>query len=450
MHRFQDFKGFANAELNLFRPLTVLIGPNGSGKSNIVEGIKLFSYVASGGPLSGIVDVGRSSGTNLVIRGGLQSCPRYGKDSFVLSFSGIVTIHGEKKKACWEVEIQVKPRPFVASERLYFLEYTPVPEEDPEDSGDPFYVRGEIDIFRAIGRRQQWSLRKTEVEYKSSWQDKEYASAQVGSDKSVISQYHKFAEDSKLPYDYYLLVDLIINFNLKVPITLNPDPALIRGYERISGGELMENGSNLSAVLYALSEGTEDQKTTLNRLADRIAQLPDEPYGSIDFVRTDLDDVIFGFKDKETDRLVDARLLSDGTLRTLAVLTALETVAQGSLLIIEEFDNGLHPSRIQMLTEALSDCCTRRGIRVLVTTHNPATLDALNQDQLDGVVMCVWDKELKAFNLVRLADLPQYVEILESGRLGDLVTRRAIERYLEPNFEEDRTREALEWLDSLG
>ena len=43
--------------------------------------------------------------------------------------------------------------------------------------------------------------------------------------------------------------------------------------------------------------------------------------------------------------LVDARLLSDGTLRMLAVVTALETVPTGSRIIIEEFDNGLHPSR---------------------------------------------------------------------------------------------------------
>ncbi|MDY6851136.1 MAG: AAA family ATPase [Thermodesulfobacteriota bacterium] len=59
MHHFGNFKGFESAELDLFEPLTVLIGPNGSGKSNAIEGIELLSYIARGGLLHEISDVGR-------------------------------------------------------------------------------------------------------------------------------------------------------------------------------------------------------------------------------------------------------------------------------------------------------------------------------------------------------------------------------------------------------
>ncbi|TGN99723.1 hypothetical protein PN36_34815 [Candidatus Thiomargarita nelsonii] len=104
-----------------------------------------------------------------------------------------------------------------------------------------------------------------------------------------------------------------------------------------------------------------------------------------------------------------ANLLSDGTLRSLAVLTALETVEPHSLVVIEEFDNGLHPSRIQALIKAIVDCCQRQLINVVVTTHNPATL--------------------------------RYPEL--RGQLGELVTRRVIEQYLVPNFELERQKEAL-------
>ena len=43
MHRLTDFKNFAQAEVNLFEPLTILLGRNGSGKTNLLEGIELFN-----------------------------------------------------------------------------------------------------------------------------------------------------------------------------------------------------------------------------------------------------------------------------------------------------------------------------------------------------------------------------------------------------------------------
>ena len=60
---------------------------------------------------------------------------------------------------------------------------------------------------------------------------------------------------------------------------------------------------------------------------------------------------------KETSggKLIDARLLSDGTLRMLAIVTALETVPKSSRIVIEEFDNGLHPSRAELLVRTLSE-----------------------------------------------------------------------------------------------
>lgn len=45
MHYFNNFKGFAQAELDLSQPLTILIGPNGSGKSNVIEAVELLSFI---------------------------------------------------------------------------------------------------------------------------------------------------------------------------------------------------------------------------------------------------------------------------------------------------------------------------------------------------------------------------------------------------------------------
>jgi predicted ATPase len=71
MHNFENFKGFAKAELELSKPFTILIGPNGAGKSNVIEAIELLSFIAYGGPLHEITDLGRGN-YGLQIRGSLS------------------------------------------------------------------------------------------------------------------------------------------------------------------------------------------------------------------------------------------------------------------------------------------------------------------------------------------------------------------------------------------
>ena len=201
-------------------------------------------------------------------------------------------------------------------------------------------------------------------------------------------------------------------------------------------------------MLYALSTGDETQQTSLDRLLSQISQLPDEPYEEFRFTTTDLGDVIFGLREK-TGYTINAHSLSDGTLRTLAILTALETVQAGSHVIVEQFDNGLHPSRVGVLTSAIAEAIERRDLRVLVTTHNPATMNNLTPEQMKGVVLCTSSEEKQAADLVALESLPRSDELLERGQLGDLASRRVIEQYLAPEFEEQQRQNMLKWVKTL-
>lgn len=47
--------------------------------------------------------------------------------------------------------------------------------------------------------------------------------------------------------------------------------------------------------------------------------------------------------------------MSDGTLRFIAILTALLTLPQWTQLVIDEIDNGLHPSRSDLLLRMLRE-----------------------------------------------------------------------------------------------
>ena len=87
----------------------------------------------------------------------------------------------------------------------------------------------------------------------------------------------------------------------------------------------------------------------------------------------------------------DATLLSDGTLRVLAIGAALLTARKGSLVVIEEIDNGVHPSRAGQLLKHISDIAKRRDLRVLISSHNPALLDATPDEAVGDVVFCYRD-----------------------------------------------------------
>jgi hypothetical protein len=87
------------------------------------------------------------------------------------------------------------------------------------------------------------------------------------------------------------------------------------------------------------------------------------------------------------DILVDhepmpARLASDGTLRVLALLAALYDQSSSGLLMVEEIENGLHPSRLGELLERIAQ---RVGVtgkawrQVILTTHSPVVVSTLYQ-----------------------------------------------------------------------
>jgi predicted ATPase len=421
MHSFQNFKNFTHAEnLDLFNPLTVLIGSNGVGKSNLLEAIELLGFLANGGLLHEISDMGQNG--KIEVRGGLQASPSNQEKRFSLRFSGSVHFGGIVKKFQYEISICTnEPQAFICNEVLQI-------DEKP--------------LFKTI----ESSSSVHTVEYNHFSRGGKKPQASISPIQSALSQYKAFAIKNK-KFSESLNVVNTIQHHLKASFIFDPNPKLMREYERIGNRILVKNGANLSAVLYGLSNGTEEEKQSLSRLLNWIQHLPDEPYERFEFVVVkQLNDVIFGFKIQETGELMSAKVLSDGTLRCLAVLTALETVDTHSRIVIEEFDNGLHPSRVKVLVEAIEECCTRRKLNVLVTTHNPATLNTLSKKQLQGVVLCHWDKEEKSSKLTPLHDLPYQDELLARGQLGDLVTRQMIETYLAPNFEKERQEKAQAWL----
>ncbi len=235
---------------------------------------------------------------------------------------------------------------------------------------------------------------------------------------------------------------------LRNVVFLDPRPALMRDYVYLKDDQIKEDGSNLSAVLYRLSQTTEEK----NKLLGFIKSLPEQDITDIQFIETDRNDVMVRLVETfgQSSRNVDAPLLSDGTLRVLAIGATLLTAPTGSLVIIEEIDNGVHPSRAETLVRQLEVIASERKLRVLLTSHNPALLDALPDSALADVVACYRDPDEGDSRLVRLGDLDRYPELVAQGPLGQLMTRRILDRFLkDKTTEQERETKAMDWFEQL-
>jgi predicted ATPase len=187
-----------------------------------------------------------------------------------------------------------------------------------------------------------------------------------------------------------------------------------------------------------------------------IASFPEQNITGVEFIETPRGEVMVRLTETfgPRERPVDAPLLSDGTLRVLAVAAALLSAPEGSMVVIEEIDNGVHPSRAHRLMRDIRAIASERKLRVLLTTHNPALMDALPDEALGDVVFCYRDPAEGDSRLVRLKDLERAPSLLAQGTLGDLVTRGVLDRFVKdrpaPDEERRRHRAWLKELEQIG
>jgi predicted ATPase len=243
--------------------------------------------------------------------------------------------------------------------------------------------------------------------------------------------------------------DLILDIKiLKKLFFIDAIPAAMRGYSEKSDLPLYDHGNNLSSVLYYLCQDPTQKQTIL----DFIQSLPEQAISNIDFIETPRDEVMVTLTETfgHQERTYDASVLSDGTLRVLAIAAALLSAPDGSLIVIEEIDNGVHPSRAQQLLANIRNIADRRNLRVLLSTHNPALMDALPDEALSDVVFCYRDPEDGDSRLTRLGDIDNFPGLVSQGPLGHLVTTGVVDRFIKhPTTPEERKQKALQWLQTF-
>jgi predicted ATPase len=206
---------------------------------------------------------------------------------------------------------------------------------------------------------------------------------------------------------------------------LRLEPDRMREYGRRKA-PLGEAGSNLSGVLAELCTDPELKENLTEWLIEFCAP----ELEGVDFVEVkELGDVMAIFVEKD-GRRISARSISDGTLRFLGTLLALRTAEPGSVVLIEEIEAGLHPTRIRLLVQYLEAVTQARGIQVIATTHSPVVLQWLSDETLRDVVAFGRIPEHDGTLMRRLGDLPHFNEAVARAGIEELFTTGWLEMAL--------------------
>ena len=100
--------------------------------------------------------------------------------------------------------------------------------------------------------------------------------------------------------------------------------------------------------------------------------------------------------------------------------------------------------------QKISDIATERDLRVLISTHNPALLDALPDEAIPEVTFCYRSPQDGSSCLLRLQDMPDYPDLVAQGPVGALMTAGIIDRFAKNRrSEKERIDESLAWLEEI-
>jgi len=389
-------------------PLTLLVGRNGSGKSNVLDALAVLSALASGATLRDALDGGPSGP---LVRGGSEGCAPLGSDSFQIGCS--FDISGVSYRL--DLEVAVRPSVQIRSERLWTTRRGGARHGEHQDllkTDEPRPDSGDI-----VAR---WDNRKQGPNPAITFRASQMLTAQVATRLPATSQAGRHVRD---------IAEQVIEA-LSSLFMLDPVPHQMREYHPEKDVRLRRNAENLSPVLANLLKDDSTRSVLLNM----IRSLSEAQVLEMNAVASELGDVMVTIQEQigPAAQPTPARLMSDGTLRFLAIAAALIDLSQfngevekaggdGRMLVVEEIESGLHPSQVAVLLNQLRES-TKSGVQTVATTHSPAVLNALDGSDHSSVVVCSrndsgWSKA------TRLTDFPDYFEVVGRSPLGTAAVR---------------------------
>ena len=383
----KNILSFRDTEVAL-RPLNILIGPNASGKSNLIETVSvlqsaprdLAGFFRKNGPVS-----------DWVWKGGSER----GEESRIAEVEAVIDNpdgeHPAEKSLKYAIRIaDSNERLQVVGEKLENIAPYEAGQAEPH-----FYLSAENGRARVSQRRSPDAVAPHTLLTPDNFNPA----------KSVLSEIRSVFNFPVLTRTAHRFSSMKIYRNLNVgrnsparrPQATDGEADFLR--EDLGNLALMVNNIQGSQTGALMDE-------YLNRFYEGYGRLHSRVFGGA---------IQLAVNESGMSDSIPATRLSDGTLRFIALLTALCHPNPPDLVCIEEPELALHPDAMPMLADLLERASERT--QIIATTHSPDLVDQFTTNP-DAVVVCErgfdGDTQLK-----RLSE-DELNEWLEDYRLAEL------------------------------
>lgn len=385
--RLRNWKSFFDATL-FIDPITVIIGTNASGKSNIFDALKLLSALAS--PID-IMDIAKN------VRGGAEGIIRRGEQMCNLT----ITMEGDKSSEQLIYEVALA---FDEQRNIYIKDESLILATTKKNL--VMFERKELDEMNK-------SLVSVALytEGKPRYQN-------FSAKTSVLSQIEyvncvRRIKDSTLT---------VVNNLRKIRLS-NPIPERMRDFAPLSK-TIAEDASDLAGYLANLDE--ELKSGTYEAILKYLKPLPDRDIKSIRADKIPMTDKAMLFCTEEWTaghtQEQSALGMSDGTLRFAGIIAMLITAEDKALILLEELDKGVHPSRAKDLVKMLKEIGKQKKLDIICTTHNATFVDELGPQMIPFISYIKRNEENGCTDIHLLEENEQLARLMATKSVGDMMT----------------------------
>ncbi len=375
------FKTFQEFSLDL-SPLQVIVGANGVGKSNLFCALRLLGRLAGSNVGSTFHQLRGDVGELFLLRPQGGSADRIRLAIEMLVDQEVRDEWGSCQglrfpRMRYELEIVRRPDPRGRERLIVDHEFlAPIPRQRDSwtkannlKTGGPWIpamTGGRSSPFISTHKSKKETTLVLHQDGKSGRRDIEAAKA----GRTLLSG----AMNTEFPHAFAAAEEM------RAWRFLQLDPEILRQpSSETAPAKITDGGRNLPNVLARMKASNPMLLTDVSR--DLARQLPDALQVEVDEDHEAGRTVLWA--KAEDGRRLSARALSDGALRTLALVTLRNDPEHGGLLCFEDPENSVHPSRLKDLTHILQDLTTSFSStendeaplrQVICNTHSPVLI----------------------------------------------------------------------------